>query len=581
MLTFRRLHSSAHDPCKISFWNGAATLLLASAVLAAGNAPSQAQVLARPGLAGSGVTLEPWWKRAVFYRIQPELFQDSDGDGHGDVAGIALRLNYLQSLDIDAIILKPSAASLEQDFNSFDGLARQASGARIRVLVEIGAPAAPPHDTDADYLAAARSWLTQGAAGLFVDTPALAKATGDERATRLLHDLRSLTSSFPGERLLLAAAPGDEHTALFKPLAQYTQLTAAPPLVALTGAKPMDAAPLRTQLETALGVPSEPAAAPPDSAETPRTTGATGMPHRRRTVAASTSTTSTAKPALPSANLNPLLSAAPIAASSTLELEQRTTLEASLAAMLLGSRAAVILNAGEEIGLSPLATGTRGTTPVMQWTPSNLTPKPKPPEPAETESTDKPAPTPAPPADPNVYGAFSPYVPPAPVKRKQPKPADDAAPPPVDPSTLAGFTAGELPAGLTEDAALTAKVNVTTEDADPNSLLNFYRKLIQYHHGNPTLHSGVEYVFNHDTLNAVTWMRRAQAGTARSPAILGVCNLSDKPLALSISDDLRHLQIRPGSFRTLVTSSSRQIFPQAYDHISLPPYTVFLGEMYH
>ena len=82
------------------------SLLIASLLLA--NAAS-AQVLARPGWAGSGVTVETWWHRAVFYRLDPATFQDSNGDGRGDLAGVAQRLNYLQSLGADAIILAPAA----------------------------------------------------------------------------------------------------------------------------------------------------------------------------------------------------------------------------------------------------------------------------------------------------------------------------------------------------------------------------------------------------------------------------------------------------------------------------------------
>lgn len=48
-----------------------------------------------------------WWQKAVFYQIYPRSFADSNGDGIGDIQGIIDRLDYLQSLGIDAIWLSP------------------------------------------------------------------------------------------------------------------------------------------------------------------------------------------------------------------------------------------------------------------------------------------------------------------------------------------------------------------------------------------------------------------------------------------------------------------------------------------
>ena len=51
--------------------------------------------------------MTPWWKKAVIYQIYPKSFQDSNGDGIGDLPGIISRLDYLQKLGIDAIWLSP------------------------------------------------------------------------------------------------------------------------------------------------------------------------------------------------------------------------------------------------------------------------------------------------------------------------------------------------------------------------------------------------------------------------------------------------------------------------------------------
>jgi len=50
---------------------------------------------------------EPWWKHAVIYEIYPRSFQDSNGDGIGDLNGIRQRLGYLETLGVDAIWIAP------------------------------------------------------------------------------------------------------------------------------------------------------------------------------------------------------------------------------------------------------------------------------------------------------------------------------------------------------------------------------------------------------------------------------------------------------------------------------------------
>jgi len=57
-----------------------------------------------------------WWQRGVVYQIYPRSFQDSNGDGVGDIAGIAARLDYLRWLGVDAIWLSPIYPSPMADF---------------------------------------------------------------------------------------------------------------------------------------------------------------------------------------------------------------------------------------------------------------------------------------------------------------------------------------------------------------------------------------------------------------------------------------------------------------------------------
>ncbi len=58
----------------------------------------------------------PWWQRSVIYQIYPRSYQDSNGDGIGDLEGIRRRLDFLVSLGIDAVWLSPIYPSPMADF---------------------------------------------------------------------------------------------------------------------------------------------------------------------------------------------------------------------------------------------------------------------------------------------------------------------------------------------------------------------------------------------------------------------------------------------------------------------------------
>ncbi|NVO12294.1 MAG: alpha-glucosidase [Bacteroidales bacterium] len=60
-----------------------------------------------------------WWKEAVVYQIYPRSFKDSDGDGVGDLKGIISKLDYIKSLGIDVVWLNPIFASPNDD-NGYD-----------------------------------------------------------------------------------------------------------------------------------------------------------------------------------------------------------------------------------------------------------------------------------------------------------------------------------------------------------------------------------------------------------------------------------------------------------------------------
>jgi alpha-glucosidase len=84
------------------------------ALVANAQAPAPAPTPTPTVMVQSGQT--PWWKNAVIYEIYPRSYQDSNGDGTGDLKGIWLHLDYLQKLGVDAIWIAPMYPSPQVDF---------------------------------------------------------------------------------------------------------------------------------------------------------------------------------------------------------------------------------------------------------------------------------------------------------------------------------------------------------------------------------------------------------------------------------------------------------------------------------
>ena len=70
-------------------------------------------------LAGSNGANIVWWKSAIIYQCYPRSFQDSNGDGSGDLAGVTSRVQYLKDLGIKAVWLNPIFTSPQKD-NGYD-----------------------------------------------------------------------------------------------------------------------------------------------------------------------------------------------------------------------------------------------------------------------------------------------------------------------------------------------------------------------------------------------------------------------------------------------------------------------------
>src|SRR5689334_22260095 len=105
----------------------------------------------------SGSTLQAdrdWWRGAVIYQIYPRSYQDSNGDGIGDLKGITARLPHVASLNVDAIWISPFFTSPMKDFGydvsnyngvdpifgllaDFDDLIAEAHRLGIRVMIDL------------------------------------------------------------------------------------------------------------------------------------------------------------------------------------------------------------------------------------------------------------------------------------------------------------------------------------------------------------------------------------------------------------------------------------------------------------
>ncbi|MCP4822568.1 MAG: alpha-glucosidase, partial [Shimia sp.] len=100
------------------------------------------------------ITDPDWWRGAVIYQIYPRSYQDSTGDGIGDLTGIIQRLPHVASLGVDAIWLSPFFTSPMLDFgydvsdyrdvdpmfgtlSDFDELIAKAHELGIKIIIDL------------------------------------------------------------------------------------------------------------------------------------------------------------------------------------------------------------------------------------------------------------------------------------------------------------------------------------------------------------------------------------------------------------------------------------------------------------
>ena len=143
--------------CKYSRILAAAFLVLSQLCLIAQTASKAAAPKTAASKAAANKTADPeghqWWQNAVFYEIYPRSFADSNNDGVGDLNGITSKLDYLKDLGVDAIWITPCFPSPQVDFGydvsdyenidlmygtmaDFDNLASEAKKRGIHIVLD-------------------------------------------------------------------------------------------------------------------------------------------------------------------------------------------------------------------------------------------------------------------------------------------------------------------------------------------------------------------------------------------------------------------------------------------------------------
>lgn len=461
--------------------------------LAAGPGAAGAQALAHKGWVGNGFAIDNWWKNALFYELDPLDFQDSNGDGFGDLPGVAMRLEYLQNLNVDAIVLSPfrlqahagaagQAGAWEQVYGTDDDFARlaqEASRRHLRLIVDV------PLDrtqTAEQTAMAARFWLGRGVAGLrLVLEPGAGALAPQERAARV-RMLSHVCASYAGERLLLDDAAS--HAVQAQSLTLIRQGISARPIRVEEGSAAnaqlgLDEGAMRLADWTVAGV---------------------------RGVLLEESEASRLR-LLPSDAPN--LTRTPFRWKNLSDKAAREQTARQLAVLLMMGREWPLLYFGQELGMEPAASGVEPAP--MQWG-----------------------------GDP-------------------------------------GFSAGVPWIGPGPNAAT---ANVLAEEADPGSLLNWYRKLSGLRHSQTALRTGSLTLLETGNPEVVAWVRRGTGDNSHATPVLVVLNLANQPLVLSLHEGLHRIGLEASSgIRPIAVSPIGTMPSFTAGAIALGAFGAYAGEL--
>jgi alpha-glucosidase len=538
-----------------------------------------------------------WWKHAVIYEIYPRSFQDSNGDGIGDLNGITGRLDYLKELGVDAIWLSPIYPSPQVDFGydisnyvaidppygtmaDFDRLVAEAKKRNIRIIMDMvmnhtsdrhpwfiesessktdpkrdwyvwengKGPGQPPNNwqsafghsawqyapkTDQWYyhkfyiqqpdlnwrnpkVEAAmwdnvRFWLKKGVGGFRLDAvptlfedPSLkdeqilpgTNAFGDPKIDgsltenlpevhKVMRDLRKVTDSFPGNRVLIGE----------------TYLPNVQELQKWYGANHDE---LQLPMDMQVGFLNK-----------------LDLNQFRQRINEVEHDIGDNQPLLVFDNHdNPRLDMRYGDGKHDIDIQRM------LAAMLFGTRSTAMMYYGDELGMK--------TTP-----------------PTRVEDVQDPVGKVGWPKEKGRDGERTPMQ--------------------WDGSPEAGFTKSDKPWLPVPPSYKT--VNVEEEVRDSDSLLNWYKQLIRLRRENPALHSGTLTMLNATDNNVLSWLRQ----TPGQPAVVVACNFTAQPQKIGF--DLSQQGISSKQAKTLMKTPGAGD-PASLDAVNLPPYGVYIGQVH-
>jgi hypothetical protein len=220
-------------------------------------------------------------------------------------------------------------------------------------------------------------------------------------------------------------------------------------------------------------------------------------------------------PAFDAANLRPLLAQTVSAPNLLLDLRTPTPADAVAVAAI-----AILIH--------PSALIDSSANLVLEPTPEHTD------APTQPDQTAKPAPKPLP---PGTYLPYTPYVPP-------PRPHQSATP----------------------------------KSGPPDPLTTWYGKLSALHSGNAAIHAGSKIFLDFDAQNALVWVNRPASPSLANPPVVVACNLSGAPVKLSLEAAMKSLNLH-GSFLRPLLRSYDAMGAQDLDSVTLPPHSVYIGEL--
>ena len=544
---------------------------------------------------------DPWWKHAVFYQVYPLSFQDTNGDGKGDLKGITQRLDYLKTLGVDAIWLTPVYPSPLVDFGydisnyvaidpvygslaDFDKLIAEAKKRNIRVIMDFvmnhtsdkhpwfiesassktnpkhdwyvwrdgKGPGQPPNNWESGFghsawqfdpkrnqyyyhhfyiqqpdlnwdnpkvkaamFDAARFWLKRGVAGFRLDAVDTLFEDPQFRDEAVMKDSdgKPLVNAY-GDPLLDQSLTVNLPK-LHEVLAGLRQVTDSfPGQRVLIGETYMANI---TELAKMYGVKNEELQLPMDT-QIGMINKLDVSTFRQKILEAETGLNGNLPLLVFDNHDNPRMD---VRYGDGVHNED---IQRVLSTILFITRGAALMYYGDEIGMK--------TTP-----------------PTRKEDVKDPIGVIG---WPNVKGRDG---------ERTPMQWDDSA--------NAGFTTG-TPWLPIPDSFKT--VNVKAEVLNFNSLLNWYKQLIELRRSQPSLRDGNNVMLNTTDNNVLSWLRQASG----QPAVIVSCNFTSQPQKVSI--DLTGVGLGGKSAKTLMKTPGSSD-PTSLKDIELPPFGVYIGQV--